>query len=597
MLKVTHRSLKSAPVLKFPFERIPRFYKPEFAVVEAQPGFRHMLFKICYLKRPEGQPFGIYGAKSEARVAALPHVLSKLSSYCRAMGLRPHGCDRYIDHLIYFLNWADTSAHAGRYETVLSDAELALRALEDYNGCLKLLVQAGKLHINTAGDRALTTRTILSLIHEREYADEVEVLVPSGSAGTPTVAPEPVDVRMLLSTLAKTFDLCNDIVANPESDSARERTFRVGQGDSERDLILRSDADHWVALDLACMSFAVLAIGDSGANLAQIAHLRYSDELYQQLRNADTVTMRFKEIKFRARDKEVPVHFTPVVRRRFPAYLRLRERLLDTFPNERLDELVFLRVKLASPMDGGALVGATDVVGLLDALRTRFKTWFGAEIPKITLRQLRLHVGNKFTEIAGPKVSADRLGHTLLTAIRNYNNGSASRRNSELTDFFSSVVKSAIEAARKPGIVSRGEVDLATGVCKDRGHPEKLNAAPTNIEPDCRKTEGCLFCDKFRVHADETDIRKLLSCQYVMNRLALIRGSARQVEATYYAIMARIQTLLDELRQRVPDIYGAVDIDVRCNQNLSPYWAARFNQLCLLGLVSHPRAPAQDAAP
>ncbi|MBK3779823.1 hypothetical protein G3A43_09440 [Paraburkholderia aspalathi] len=595
-MRVTASSMAAAPVLKFPFEYLPDLYAPEHTIAELASGQRIPLFKVCYLTRPEGLPFGEYSDTSEGRVAALPSALAKLSTYCRVMALKPASCARYLNELIRFLNWADADALAGHYELVLSDAELALKAIEEYNALLKHLVQTGRLNINTAATRAGFTRTILSLVHGREYADDVEVLAHSGAARTPTVAAELEDVGILLSALAKTFDLCEEIVANPRSGGSRKRTFTVVSAGSEQNFCLRDGVSNWVALDLACLSFAVLAIGDSGSNHSQIAQLEYSDALWDQLSGADIVTMRLKELKFRAGGKEVPVHFTAVVRRRFPAYLRLRERMLEAFPDDALDNLVFLRMKNAAENSGGGLIRVTNIDKLLASLRARFQACFGAPLPKVTLRQLRLHVGNKFTEIAGPKVSADRLGHSLRTAIKNYNLGPASKRNGELTDFFVSVAKSAVAAGRQPGEMLPGEVELATGVCKDRGQPEKLIAAPSNIEPNCRKTEGCLFCDKYRVHADKTDIRKLLSCKFVLNRLALTGGAADEVEAVYGAIMSRIQTLLDELQRRSPAIYEEVAADVLANQNLSPYWAARFSQLCLLGLVSRRGAHEETIA-
>ncbi|MBU7435783.1 hypothetical protein [Paraburkholderia fungorum] len=469
---------------------------------------------------------------------------------------------------------------------VLSDPGQALEAIEGYNAWLKLFVQTGKLSINTAADRVTTIRTLLSLLLDREYTDEVEVLASSTRAKIPTVAAESSDVQVFLTAVAGAFDLCAEVVANPRSLSTKQRTLTIAGGHLDRTYVLRDDVNESAALDLACLSFAALAIGDSGANLAQIVQMEYSDEVHEQLNDASIVTMRHKEIKLRAGGKEVPVHFTSVVRKRFLTYLRLRERMLGMFPNEALDGLLFLRIKYKWAPNARTAIDIADMTRLLEALRWRFKSWFGSQLPSVTLRQLRLHTGNAFTEIAGPKVSADRLGHSLSTAIRNYNNGPQSERNSELSKFFGSVARSAVEAGRAAKGNASTDSDLAVGVCKEQGRPERLIAAPVSVEPDCRKTEGCLFCNKYRVHADETDIRKLLSCKYVMNRLALGSGSADDVEAIYRAIMTRIQTLLDELQQRSPDVFKTVRKDVQVNQNLSPYWAARFLQLCLLGVVS-----------
>ncbi|MBP0596884.1 hypothetical protein J8I26_02140 [Herbaspirillum sp. LeCh32-8] len=590
-MKVNAGSRSRMPALAFPCEEVPELFKPENSVLELTDGSRISIFKLCYLVRPtDGRSNGDYTEKSALRIAALPGVLLKLSNFFRVKGLKSPTQANYLRFLQNFFDWADLAENEGRFEAVLTDTGLAVAAIEGYNAWQKAMVQVGKLGLNTASAHVKALRTMLSELHEQDYAEETEVLAASNRTKKPTVPAESSDVQHFLSAVAGAFDLCAEIVLKPGYAEEKEWEVVATNGATEQKYLFRRDADGMVALDLACMCFAALAIGDSGTNEAQITRMDYSDEIYEQLADANIVTMRRKEVKFRAGGKEVPVHFTAVVRTRFHTYLALRTRILELFPNDDLEAALFLRLVVAQKTEFASFnaIGCKRVTDLLDTLRGRFNTWFGLPLPKVTLRQLRLHTGNKFTEIAGPKVSAERLGHSLRTAIRNYNNGPQSTRNSELGDFFGSVAKSAVEAARTGDEQVPPDTELVTGACKERGKPQLLTAAPVTVEPDCRKTEGCLFCAQYRVHADEKDMRKLISCNYVMKRLALRSGSANDVEMIYQAIMARVHTLLAELSQRSPDVFEAVKKDVQVNQNLSPYWAARFRQLCLLGVITAP---------
>lgn len=40
----------------------------------------------------------------------------------------------------------------------------------------------------------------------------------------------------------------------------------------------------------------------------------------------------------------------------------------------------------------------------------------------------------------------------------------------------------------------------------------------SEVSVNCYTPEGCLFCDKYRIHVDATDIRKSLSCRYCIEK-------------------------------------------------------------------------------
>jgi hypothetical protein len=556
-------------------------FNPLRTILDLGDGTTVRLDRLCH----EGSTGRTDGALRPRSHDAVIQLVKKLSDYIKVFGLQPGSSSRYFKQLRWFLDVIDLPEFNGQYRHLLEDADTARDALVAANTLIRQEVQAGKRYLNTAAANLGAARRILSLLHEREYADEVEILTNSGRLRRKTVAPEEREVEVFVSTLTATFDLCVSRILKGANGDVVEESQQPHPGNASREvaLALKKSVTDTQVLDLACVCFAGISVADSGANEATIAKLEYSKEIDDAMQKAQAVSMRLKEVKLRAGGKEVPIHFTAITRSRLSAYLEIRKRILAVAGDDTLQTLFVRASFLAS---NGNEIKVQKIAPLLIVMRARLKSLVNIELPKITLRQLRLNSGNKFTELAGPQISAARLGQTLSTAINNYNSASPGQHRDEFSEFFASLAKTAVHAARDSGAAANGASDLSTGGCKAVGNPRKIEVAPADIEPDCRKTEGCLFCDKYAIHADETDIRKLLSCEYVINRLAPSRGSADEVTKLYDPISTRITTLLVELKLRNPSVYSSVEHDVSAEGNLSPYWAAKYSQLCLLGLVT-----------
>lgn len=99
-------------------------------------------------------------------------------------------------------------------------------------------------------------------------------------------------------------------------------------------------------------------------------------------------------------------------------------------------------------------------------------------------------------------------------------------------------------------VVMPSAVERAVGMCTAFGHPEAIGSPPVPV--DCRGAEGCLFCEHFKVHADERDTRKLISCRYCIQQTALA-GSQERL-ALFGPIFDRIGAILSEVGKRAPGI-------------------------------------------
>ena len=105
------------------------------------------------------------------------------------------------------------------------------------------------------------------------------------------------------------------------------------------------------------------------------------------------------------------------------------------------------------------------------------------------------------------------------------------------------------------------------------------------MTPDCSKVEGCFFCDNYRLHADEEDMKKLMSCRRVLQYIVPLNGDSIRAERAYTAVVDRIDSLLGELKRRRPQPFETVRMEVEERGQLTRYWANKLQQLHLLGML------------
>ncbi len=110
-------------------------------------------------------------------------------------------------------------------------------------------------------------------------------------------------------------------------------------------------------------------------------------------------------------------------------------------------------------------------------------------------------------------------------------------------------------------------------------------APSITVQPDCRSIEGCLFCDQYRVHADTSDIRKLLSCRHCVRLVSRRAGALGEYESSFGVVLRRIDFLLDELRLREAALVDQIEFDVDANGNLDAFWSTKIDQLYELGVA------------
>ena len=593
---------KRLPKLAYPLQgAIPDIYIPESTILRMQDDTQIHVWLWCYLERKTQGGTHLFNplSLSSQRVKDLPEAVKRLSDRYRFENKRPRTVHADLNNLSALLYWLDDPRHQGRYESILSESNLALEALKNYHTHLRQRMQANHavkpISAAAASQREFGAVKSMSIIHDRQYDDEIELIKYVHGDGVK--APKSEDVGTFMACMEGVFDAVTRIVLEGQLDNEDESSLGNlcwQSGGQECSVPIPAGIHIERVMELGCMAYAALCIGDSGVNLAQIQACEEPEDLDKQLDWPEKLNLRQKVIKLRAGGKVVPFHLTATTVTRLRAYLSLREalRLRLDCPNIRP---MFIQCNYdASNAFKRPLEIIPLVTNFTSRLRRRLRL-FGIELPSVTMQQLRAYKQGALAKKFNPKVVAGMMGNTVATAIRRYNKITETESRLEMAPFMARLTSVVLTRTKEEGKGSESTIPLTEippGNCDDHGHPKTHEVNPL-VKPDCKKTEGCFFCDNFHVHADEKDASKLMSCRYVLERLTRGLGDSGAAEKVYDIVLSRVNALLNEIKQIDPEAHEGAQQTVQEEGNLSPYWASKLQQLHMLGLIP-PTAPGSD---
>lgn len=591
IIRINPSQLDAFPILEFPFAKAPEIWAPERTVLRLGHGKRLPVFVWCYLERHVVAASNFYNpaSLSAVRAAALPQAIQRLAEHFRLRAASSRSVYDSLSSFGRFLAYIDNEDHRGSFELIFSDPDLALHALELYHRYLKGKIQTHATNRNTAANQEIATLQLMSVIHNCQYADQFEK-ISSGLRRT-TKVPNSEDVSQLMSMLTAIFDsACRKLesCAGMQSDGTWQLSFSTS---NDRQMVnLPEGYSRARLMELAAMSFAGLVICDSGANLAQLQLYEEPHDLCSQLAEPDRISLTKKVVKLRAGGKTIPLTMTAVTFTRLPHFVKIRHEIVELLGCGDIAPFFFkceYTKVLGRTAQSRLKIGGMEPIGLLPisdyfSVELRKKVAAaGAELPHVTLRQLRSHKQQHLVRHYGLQVAAATMGHTLATAVRAYCVAQEGVQANDIGRFISSLHKTVV--GRTSG-ASSTLTSVPAGECASHGNP-----APSDfkslVEPDCRKAEGCFFCEQFRVHADAEDLRKLLSCRSVLLRIRHLQGESVRADRVYESVLARIEFLVREIQQIVgSDASDQIKTDIAAG-NLTRYWAVKVQQLGLLGLI------------
>lgn len=329
-----------------------------------------------------------------------------------------------------------------------------------------------------------------------------------------------------------------------------------------------TNARHHARLERAAaaqQAFFVLFMANTGFNLQQLIQLEW-DGKYK----STAEQQGFRTLKWRAGGKAVSCEVQSKFLHVFRRFLVLRDYMLDGRPCPYL--FFSLGIHANGPPRQYQSNCPLHVKNLLSRIDPK--------LPYISPRRWRAGLSDWAIRHYDPAVAAKLLQNSERTILKRYAEGSNATQMAEMGAYFNEVSRVVLKRAQPlPTAVTR-----ATGLCTDYGHPKAAGVSEAPIEPDCRKPEGCLFCEKYRIHADEIDVRKLLSCLYCMRAMSRHTTSHEQYERIFGRVFARIEELLQAVRKRETGLVERIAKEVDEGE-LDPYWTNKLAMLQELELV------------
>ena len=370
-------------------------------------------------------------------------------------------------------------------------------------------------------------------------------------------------------------------------DSEHRKRLRENRNEALNKLQQRNeDKRHAERERLASYGLAIgmlLFIAQTGANLdtAQQLQLDTMDVL------PSTQGQRFSGTKSRAGGKmvypEFSVQFEPIFRK----ILQLRAWYLQ----DEISDFIFLQ---RNELLKFVPIGRNKLQNMKRFLQRIFP-----KMVWITPQQWRKHKSSQTVELSDGDLllEAEVMGHSLDTARNNYARTSFQDAAQQISRFFNELRGVAVAKTRTVERITVQTLDetveaqaLPVGACASiHPQPEKAlgftEQAPT---PNCQQFEHCLFCQHYAVHADDEDVRKLLSLKSLLGYIKQKATDLIKWESKFGVVLHRIDEILTELsnayvdlRKRIVSIQDEVE-----SGDLDAYWLNHFELLIDLGWVA-----------
>ncbi len=324
---------------------------------------------------------------------------------------------------------------------------------------------------------------------------------------------------------------------------------------------------------LAVSAFFVMYLAATGSNLSQAREVLWNEELEEAILNPATERQGFRTIKYRANNRpvsfEIGIEYMPYLRR----YLQLRKYLLQ---GKQFDYLFFsYGSAYKEPKSEPRLISESETKNLFVTMKRLSPTF-----PSVAPMQWRAAKQDHVIRNHDPATAAQAMQHSLITTLRKYSNGSQVTQQLEMGSYFRQAEKIVLSQRQK----NAGFETNSVGICINPGKPKAV-AENLPTTPNCKGIEGCLFCDKYRVHADEVDVRKVLSARYYIQKASRLANSHEQYIRLFFATLQRIDFILGELKRRIPELVEKMVLEVDIGGELDVFWSGKLEMLMELDLA------------
>lgn len=318
---------------------------------------------------------------------------------------------------------------------------------------------------------------------------------------------------------------------------------------------------------LALRAYFMHFLAITGMNDSTAATLTWNNDY-----KIESEQYSFKNIKYRAHNKVVDFKIQKEFVNGFKKFLQLRDYLLN---GHNFEYLFFSfdgkEASLSSKQKSGTFSSY---------INKDIKNTIDPNLPIITSKQYRVHKVYQVIKKDGVFAAATLAQNLTSTIVSNYITESESSTMEQFTSYFNKL---------NENIILKKDIGTSTaiGQCKEINKP-KTKFENKNFLSNCSNQEGCLFCDKYGVHADETDIRKLYSLKYIINECKYIASKDELFNKVYSPIINRIDNILNEMKKQDKKnqiLLNKIKYDVFENESLTPYFEHKLKTLLKLGVL------------
>ena len=340
-----------------------------------------------------------------------------------------------------------------------------------------------------------------------------------------------------------------------------------------------ADLRHQQRMRLASMAssaYACLFILITGANPSEFVQFEYAEALEIE---KSTIKKELTAVKFRAKGKTTRYPIGRKGLQLLRAYLKLRQWMLD---GEHC-EYLFFRMRRDGVYSGEySQLNENFSSAFFRRLRGMYVPPDAKNIPASAVRKFKSLVLHELR--VSPSLVADSLNHSPRTNASSYSETTVDRQEQEFGTYWEAVRKAA-DVVRERG--SREGAATVVGHCEDFNHPvQEREEVP--IQPNCETQYGCLYCENYMCHADEEDVHKLLSLQYVVNAVREATADLQHAEKLFKDLSVRIEFILEAVSKRSEDgsaLVAEVKYRVQELGDLTPFWENRLQRYEKVGVV------------
>lgn len=324
----------------------------------------------------------------------------------------------------------------------------------------------------------------------------------------------------------------------------------------------------------AVQSFISYLLSIVPINLSVLRNIMWNSKMY----NLKSKNFKMKGIKARANYKEVEYIIPNFLRKDFKKYLIMRQFLIDSNSREQTPNTLFFGFKIKLP-------GEYDFYKLnknfSNKFNIRLKRLLGGKVPLLTSRQFRATIAENLINKVGPLQTAQVLQNSIETTLNHYNSGTEKRTSVEMSRYFNEINSQIL--------VKNIDTNTETpaGQCISYGNPESF-VKKSEIEANCNQFEGCLFCKKYKIIANDEGIRNLISLKYVIFQTKHLSVSFLHFKQVFGELIERIDAFISLVSNRSDELnetVNKINAEINNEELLSKYWEHKLKFLIDLGVA------------